>query len=139
MKQLLILISFCVAISCITTNRITKANSGILNGTWKPTKEELGGTAIPASTFENQRLTISDSTYTLLAENTDKGVIRYSDGKMDIYGKEGVNAGTHITAIYKYETGLLTICYNLLGTGYPPDFETKDHPTYFLVVFEKKT
>ena len=29
---------------------------------------------------------------------------------MDIYGREGVNAGKHFTAIYKMESDQLTIC-----------------------------
>jgi hypothetical protein len=57
---------------------------------------------------------------------------------MDIYGKEGVNAGKHFTAIYKIENGQLTICYNLSGDGYPEAFETNTKPTLFLSVFKKE-
>ena len=56
---------------------------------------------------------------------------------MDIYGKEGVNSGKHFTAIYKFEEGLLTICYNLSGDRYPEAFETKGKPMYFLSVFKR--
>ena len=57
---------------------------------------------------------------------------------MDIYGKQGVNAGKHFTAIYKLENELLTICYNLRGDSYPAAFETKGKPTLFLSVFKKE-
>ena len=112
--------------------------SNNLTGTWMPIKQEIGGKAVPKEAFEAQRLIISDSSYTFTAESVDKGVVRYTDAKMDIYGKEGVNAGKHFTAIYKYENGELTICYNLAGTGYPESFETKSSPMLFLCVFKKE-
>ncbi len=111
--------------------------SNILNGTWVPVKEELGGTMLPKVVFENQKLILRDSTYTLIAESTDKGIVKYNDDKMDIYGKEGVNAGKHFTAIYKFENEQLTVCYNLSGDSYPETFETKGKPMYFLAVFRK--
>ncbi|WP_410962819.1 hypothetical protein, partial [Salmonella sp. SAL4446] len=58
-------------------------------------------------------------------------------GKMDIYGKDGVNNGKHFTTIYKYQDEQLTICYNLAGDKYPESYETKGKPTYFLAVFKK--
>ena len=102
-----------------------------------PVKQEMGGTLLPKAAFENQKLIISDSTYTFIAESIDKGVVKYRDDKMDIYGKEGVNAGKHFTAIYKFENEQLTICYNLSGDSYPETFETKGKPMYFLSVFKK--
>ena len=57
---------------------------------------------------------------------------------MDIYGKEGVNTGKHFTAIYQFENGKLTVCYNLSGDSYPETFETKGKPMFFLSVFNKE-
>lgn len=73
------------------------------------------GSLLPDSAFKTQKLIINDSSYTLVAESVDKGIVRYKNNKMDIYGKDGVNAGKHFTAIYKYDNEQLTICYNLLG------------------------
>ena len=109
-----------------------------LNGTWVPIKQEIGGTSLPHAAFEKQKLIISDSTYTFIAESVDKGVVRYRDYKMDIYGREGVNAGKHFTARYKLKAWRLTICYNLSGDGYPETFETKGKPRFFLCVFKKE-
>ena len=74
----------------------------------------------------------------MIAESIDKAVVRYGGDKMDIYGKEGINAGKHFTAIYKYENGELTGCYNLAGKSYPEAFETKSKPLLFLSVFKKE-
>src|SRR4051812_2801414 len=73
-----------------------------LNGTWLPVKQELAGTQLPAVAFEKQKLIINDNTYTVFAESVDKGEVTFNNGKMDIYGKDGVNAGKHFMAIYKY-------------------------------------
>jgi uncharacterized protein (TIGR03067 family) len=105
------------------------------NGMWKPVRQEIGGTVLPLTAYEKQKLILKDSTYTVIAESTDKGIVIYHNGKMDIYGKEGVNAGKHFTAIYKYEKKQLTVCYNLMGDSYPETFETIGKPAFFLSVF----
>jgi uncharacterized protein (TIGR03067 family) len=132
--SLLLLMAF--ASSCYVT-RPLDANKNPLNGDWVPIMQEMGGKPLPAMAVGHQQLTIKDTTYTLVAESVDRGMIRYSGGKMDIYGRDGVNAGKHFTAIYKLEGEQLTICYNLKGEGYPVDYETKDHPKYFLSVFKR--
>jgi len=136
MKQLTFFLFICLMTGCSTSKK-TNAKSNPLNGTWIPVKQEMGGTSFPKTIFEKQQLIIFDSTYTLTAESIDKGVVRYKDNKMDIYGREGVNTGKHFTAIYKYENEELSICYNLKGDGYPEVYETKGKPMYFLSVFKK--
>lgn len=112
--------------------------SEIPEGTWIPVKQELGGREMPKEAFENQKLIISDSIYTFSAESVDNGTVKYDENKMDIFGKEGVNAGKHFTAIYKIENGQLIICYNLKGDSYPESFDTKENPLFFMSVFEKE-
>ena len=135
--RLITLFSLLIAsLGCGSTKNL-KMEPDELNGTWVPIKQEIAGTQLPAAAFEKQKLTVSDNMYTLIAESVDKGEVKYSGGKMDIYGKEGINAGKHFTAIYKYENGQLTICYNLSGDSYPEAFETKGKPAFFLSVFKK--
>src|SRR5258707_7324236 len=106
--RLTIFISLVIlGLSCTSTKNAT-IKSGRLNGTWVPVEQEIGGTKLPKAVFQTQKLIINDSTYTFTAESIDKGVVKYRDDKMDIYGKEGVNAGKHFTAIYKYENEQLT-------------------------------
>lgn len=136
MKQLFIKTIICLTIGCATTKNTTK-NSDVLNGSWTPIKQEISGKDLPALVFQNQNLIISDTTYIFSAESLDKGTLKYKNGQMDIYGKEGVNAGKHFTAIYKLDNDQLTICYNLKGDAYPLAFETKSKPALFLSVFKK--
>ena len=128
---------FVLCLVCSSTIDVT-AQSNKLNGSWVPVKLEINGNALPAETFEKQKLIIYDTAYTFIAESVDKGIISYKDGKMDIYGKDGVNAGRHITTIYKFENDQLVICYNLAGDKYPESYETKGKPTYFLATFKKE-
>ena len=137
MRQLTILVFVCLATSC-TTSKNTSAKANPLNGTWLTEKMEIGGTFLPKAAFENQKITLGDSTYTFVAESVDKGTVKYNGNKIDIYGKEGVNAGKHFTAIYKFENDLLVICYNLEGSVYPETFETKGKPMYFVATFKKE-
>lgn len=109
-----------------------------LNGTWIPVKQEIAGQSLPPAAFEKQKLILADSAYTVIAESVDKGIVKYNGDKLDIYGKEGVNAGKHFTAICKYENQELTICYNLKGDNYPESFDTKGKPLYFMSVFKRE-
>lgn len=137
MKRLLLLTIVCVTFGCATPKNNSTTSSFILNGIWTPISQEIGGKELPTIVFQTQKLIINDSAYTLTAESVDKGILKYKDGKMDIYGNEGVNTGKHFTAIYKLANEQLTICYNLKGNSFPLDFETKSAPTLFLSVFKK--
>ena|SRR5690242_4268294 len=136
MRFIIICTYLLLAFSCSTR----KSNSNgpiVLNGSWTPVKQEIAGKELPPAMFQNQKLVINDSTYKFTAESVDKGIITFKNGKMDIFGKEGVNAGKHFTAIYKLDNGQLTICYNLRGDTYPVAFETKSSPALFLSSFKK--
>jgi uncharacterized protein (TIGR03067 family) len=143
MRVIIFVLFGLVCFNCGTTKN-TGGTSNKLNGTWIPVKEEIGGTSLPATAFATQTLIIMDTTYTFTAESVDKGVLKYDKEKMDIYGKEGVNAGKHFTAIYKFipdsanKGEQLAICYNLTGSGYPETFDTKGQRTFFLSVFRKQ-
>ena len=136
MQRLFIISFICLTIGCAATRKSSN-NSDVLNGTWTPIKQEIGGNELPAVVFQTQKLIITDTNYTFSAESVDKGTLYYKKGQMDIYGKEGINKGKHFTTIYKLDNDQLTICYNLQGDSYPAAFETKSKPTLFLSVFRK--
>jgi uncharacterized protein (TIGR03067 family) len=131
------LFSILLVIAGCSSSKNAANKTGLLNGTWVPEIQEIGGNPLPAAAFANQKLIITDTNYTVMAESIDKGVVKYKEDKIDIYGKDGVNAGKHFTALFKLENGLLTICYNLKGDNYPESFDTKGKPLFFLSVFKK--
>jgi uncharacterized protein (TIGR03067 family) len=137
MKQLFYSFLLLLIIGCATTKKVSETNYKF-DGTWLPIKQEIGGKILPETAYKDQKLIMKDSVYTVITYNIDKGVVKYSGDKMDIYSREGVNKGSHFTAIYKFENDLLTICYNLKGDSYPEKFETTDKPLYFLSVFKKE-
>jgi uncharacterized protein (TIGR03067 family) len=137
MKIFLVFILSVLILSCSSTKE-TESNSGSLNGSWQPIMEEMDGQELPQNSFEGHRLAIADSVFLFVAEGVDEGIIKYDNGKMDIYVQDGVNRGKHFPAIYKLESGLLTICYNLTGDKYPAAFETTSNPNYLLTVFRKE-
>lgn len=137
MKQLtLITIATFFLASAFTI--VKHPNASELNGSWRPIRQSIGGSELPITLFQSQKLIIQDSNYVLQAESVDKGILQYRNGRMDIYGKAGINKGKHFTAIYKLENEELSICYNLAGDNYPSGFETKGKPTLFLSVFKKE-
>ncbi len=137
-RHLTIAILICLNIGFVAIQKTNAQYS--LNGVWLPIKQEMNGRPFPSAAFDNYKLTLADSIYIYAQPlGADKGSISYnSNGKMDIYGKEGVNIGKHYTALYKVENGQLSICYNLAGNGYPESFETKDKPMHFLSVYKKE-
>lgn len=139
MRFIIMFTTLLLAGSCSSLKK-TSSSTKSLYGTWVPQKQEMGGRALPATIFSGQKLILKDSSYTVIAESIDKGIVRYTnDNRMDIFGKEGVNREKHFTAIYKYEKNELTVCYNLKGDKYPEDFDTKGKPLYFLSVFIRET
>jgi uncharacterized protein (TIGR03067 family) len=136
MRHLFIATVLTVCIGCLSTKN--KTTAFLLNGTWIPVREEMNGKDLPPASFSTQRLVINDTSYIFTAESVDKGSLSYRDGKMDIYGKEGVNKGKHFKAIYKLENEQLTIVYNLGGDNFPSGFETTSKPSLFLATFRKE-
>ena len=136
MSRLLLFIPICLYFACITTKADVR-RPGSLNGVWIPVKQEMNGKALPSPGYDRDTLTLNDTIYNYTSR--DKGMINYKDGKMDIYSREGINAGKHFTAIYKVDHGQLVVCYNLDGDSYPADFETMSKQTLFLAVFRRST
>ncbi len=136
MRSIFLFLLLFVIVHCTAGDKLMGSGSR-LNGTWVPVKQEMGGKPLPKVVYEHQQMVISDTNYTLTAESVDKGALKFNGNKMDIYGRDGVNAGKHFTALYNYAHDQLTICYNLAGTEYPDSFSTKGKPLYFLSVFEK--
>ena len=134
MKYLFSITLIFLLIGCSINNHITYDKK--LNGTWIPVKQELAGKELPAALYANYTLIIADSIYKYT--ELDKEILQFQKGKIDIYGKDGINAGKHYTAIYKIENQQLIICYNLSGDSYPSAFETASNPKFFLSVFKRK-
>jgi len=136
MRRFLIAAVALYGLACVNNKKIgTDLNP--LQGRWAPVKEVIGGKNIPSAVFDKQLLTVNDSNYTFSAESVDRGVVVRAGNQLDIYGREGVNAGKHFTAIFRREQDQLYICYDLTGKGYPASFDTGTSNQRFLAVFTR--
>jgi uncharacterized protein (TIGR03067 family) len=135
MKLFVFVCTALLFIACSSGKKTTNEN---LNGNWIPVRQQMGGQDLPASFYAKLKLTIRNNTYLLTGETPDKGDCIYKNGKMDIYGKEGPNAGKHFMCIYKLNGDELTVCYNLKGDAYPTSFETKAGTMLFLSIYKKE-
>ena len=136
--KLLHLIFFALLLFACNASKKSAANTHPLDGNWIPIRQEIGGKNLPQTVYEKYKLIITDTLYSYGTYEIDHGALLYKDGKMDIYGRYGVNMGKHYTAIYKMENGQLVICCNLKGDSYPAAFETTSKPTLFLSVYKKE-
>ena len=108
-------------------------------GEWIPVHQEIDGNILTPEKYQGQQLIIKGSTYIVISDNADEGIIKTNGPKIDIYGTDGINKGRHLTAIYRIAAGKLTICYDLTGTHYPKTFSTIGQTSYFLAIFKKAT
>ena len=136
MRPFFLFSMFCFLLSCASSNQSKLFSK--LNGTWLPIRQEINGMPIPQAIYGKQMLIIKDTTYSYKAESIDNGVMYCSGNKIDIYSKEGVNAGKHFKAIYKFNGDLMTICYNLKGDTFPSQFDTHGSMAKFLSEFKKQ-
>jgi uncharacterized protein (TIGR03067 family) len=118
-----------------------------LQGTWLPTKAELGGQPMPEAVLKTIRLVLDDGKYTAyVGEEPDKGTYTLDAGStlkgMTITGTEGPNHGKTFPAIYELgrdDNGdTLRICYDLSGAKRPTEFKSVAGTKLYLVTYRRK-
>lgn len=114
-----------------------------IQGTWIPTKAELGGVPMKDEMLKKiEWLKLENGKYEVKAESLDKGTYEiHADAKpktIDITGSEGPNTGKKIPGIYELKGDTLTICYGLGGSTRPTEFASPTHSRNFLVTYTKK-
>ena len=120
------------------------ADGKALQGSWVPTKAELGGTAMPEAVVQKIVLKIHNSDYevTVEGEGKDSGTVSLdveSNPKgMKITGVKGPNAGKTLPAIYELQGDTLRVCYDLSGAQRPKEFKTAKGTQLYLVTYSRK-
>jgi uncharacterized protein (TIGR03067 family) len=113
-----------------------------VQGVWKPTQAELGGSPLPEPVLAPLRLELSKGKYALKgAESPDSGTYAFDDSKkpktMDVTGTDGPNKGKTFPAIYELEGDTLRICYDLTGKERPKEFKTARQTKLYLVTYKR--
>ena len=118
-----------------------------VQGTWLPTKAELGGQPMPDAVLKTIRLELDNGKYVAyVGDEPDKGTYTLDPTStpkgMTITGTEGPNQGKTFPAIYELgrdETGdTLRICYDLSGAKRPAEFKSVVGTKLYLVTYSRK-
>ena len=137
--MLRLFIAVALALSFSGIARADDKEAEALQGTWLPSKAELGGKDFPAKNF---KLEVKGDTYTVTAESPDKGTVKLNPSakpkEMDITGTDGPNKGKTFKAIYELDADTLKICYDLSGNGRPTEFKTKAGSKELLVTYKRE-
>jgi uncharacterized protein (TIGR03067 family) len=129
------------ASACVTTD--DKPSAPTLDGTWIPTKAEVGGQPLPDDALKGFRLVIKGDKYTVKAGAvTDEGTLKVDAHKtpktMDIVGTEGPNKGKTYPAIFELKEDALRICYDLDSKQRPDEFKSPKDRKHFLVTYKRE-
>lgn len=113
-----------------------------VDGSWKPTKAEVSGNALPAELLESITLTIKEGKYEVsLAGQMDKGTCTADPStkphRLKIVGEDGPNKGKTMLAIYELKDDQLTVCYDSEGKEYPKEFKSPADSKLLLLVYKK--
>jgi uncharacterized protein (TIGR03067 family) len=114
-----------------------------VEGVWKPTQAEWGGTPLPDAAIASWRLELRNGKYSLTgAESPDNGTYTFDAAKkpktMDVTGVDGPNKGKTFPCIYELDGDTLRICYDLSGKERPKEFKTTKQNKLYLVTYQRE-
>jgi uncharacterized protein (TIGR03067 family) len=138
---LAILFSICLLCSSATVLADDKDKPSS-DGTWIPTRAELGGNKLPDDVLKTIKLVLEGDKYTVtIGSEVDKGTVKM-DAKakpmtMDIVGTEGPNKGKTILAICEMSGDTMKVCYDVSGKNRPKTFESKPDTLLFLATYKR--
>ena len=115
-----------------------------LQGSWIPTKAELGGNPLPIDVLKTITLTLTNHNYevTVTGEQSDYGTWTVDPSAnpkgMTIVGTKGPNTGKTFPCIYEIKADTFRICYDLSGSKRPAEFKTATGTKLYLVTYNRK-
>jgi len=114
-----------------------------VQGSWTPTKADLGGQPMPEAVLKTISLKLDNGKYEVFAGGSpDKGTYTIDSSSkpkgMTITGTEGPNKGKTFPSIYEVQGDTLRICYDLSGTKRPTEFKSSAGTRLYLVTYIRK-
>jgi uncharacterized protein (TIGR03067 family) len=118
-------------------------NAKAVQGTWIPTKAELGGRPMPDVVLKMTSLKMDKGKYEVfVGDEPDRGTYTLDSTStppgMTITGTDGPNAGKTYPAIYELNGDTLRICYDLSGEKRPTEFKSIANTKLYLVTYSRK-
>ena len=142
MKHILY-IGLTVAASLIAFAADPPDDAKAVQGSWTPTKAELGGQPMTEAVLKSISLKLDHGKYEVsVGGNSDKGTYTLDSASkpksMTITGTEGPNRGKTFPSIYELNGDTLRICYDLSGAKRPTEFKTVAGTKLYLVTYNRK-
>jgi uncharacterized protein (TIGR03067 family) len=114
-----------------------------IQGTWKPTKAELGGQPMADDILKTISLKMDNGNYEVfVGEHPDRGTYTLDSAtkpkSITVTGTEGPNQGQTFPAIYELKGDTLRICYDLSGAKRPTEFKSVTGTKLYLVTYQRK-
>ncbi len=114
-----------------------------LQGSWTPTKADLGGQPMTEAVLKSISLKLGNGKYEVsVGGQRDKGTYTLDSTSkpksMTITGTEGPNHGRIFPAIYELKGDTLRICYDLSGAKRPTEFKSIAGTQLYLVTYSRK-
>ena len=114
-----------------------------VQGSWTPTKADLGGQPMPEAVLKSISLKLDNGKYEVfVGDQPDKGTYTLDSTSkpksMTITGTEGPNNGRTFPAIYELKGDTLRICYDLSGAKRPTEFKSIAGTRLYLVTYHRK-
>ena len=114
-----------------------------VQGSWTPTKAELGGQPMTDAILKSISLKLENGKYEVSVGGApDRGTYTLDSTSkpksMTITGTEGPNHGKTFPAIYELKGGTLRICYDLSGAKHPTEFKSLAGTRLYLVTYNRK-
>ncbi len=127
-------VAFSVLLAVVTSATGCSHGNPPVEGKWAIASARLGGSDLPAATFQGSLLELTAGRYTF---QNDTGTFTVNPAvtpmTLDVHGMHGPNAGRTIPAIVGVKGDTMTICYDLSGAGRPTAFRSDSGTQLFLV------
>lgn len=136
-------ISLLLAMSLAALAAEPTGDANAVQGTWSPTKAELGGRSMPDAVLKSISLKLDDGKYEVfVGDEPDRGIYTVDSTSkprgMTITGTQGPNAGKTFPAIFEVDGDTLRICYDLSGKKRPTEFKSIAGTKLYLVTYRRK-
>src|SRR5205823_14402444 len=118
-------------------------DSHAVQGTWIPTKAELGAKPMADEVLKTISLKLDNDKYAVfVGDSPDRGTYTLDSTtnpkSMSVTGTDGPNKGKTFPAIYELDGDSLRICYDLAGKKRPTEFKTRAGTKLFLATYKRQ-
>jgi len=120
------------------------SETAALNGIWQPIAAYVDGEVLPVQDLRVKRLVLESGAYQIINHDNqvaDRGEIHVNDSAvpraMDIIDLEGPFAGRTLRAIFELDGDMLTVCYDLDGSGRPESMQPHEGVILLMITYAR--